>query len=443
MGQVAIPLNRKAWLDYFLLVLYFTTSCADKLNFSMGLFRGKFSNFVALFLFFVLFSKRKTFTLNPRLFALGVLIFFSMTLSLFQAAHLRRSVGYNVVYIIEFLLYFLTSYNLIFLVGNRRILKAYILSFFIVGFYGVMQLVLSIFGIIDPLYSQFIGELIRPNAWTYEPSYLALYLTAGVAYLNADFFLSEKITKGNLILTLSLNFFLVVTTSAGGVVSYFVFLLLLVAFSMLSKKHLSVLLKSKLKKTLFRAGLVFALINILFPFLAVKFYFKIFMSDFSTHHSFVVRWKGIERAYKTFIENPILGVGVGGIGPYNLKNHRIIGTGGTDQDELEVLEKYDAQNVATEVLGSLGIFGGVFILVLSVLPFTVFVRLLKSQHIDEREKKRALALLISLYTLLIELQISPGLFRNYIWIHFGFVCGYFHTLLYVPQPIKHLRRRLI
>jgi hypothetical protein len=63
----------------------------------------------------------------------------------------------------------------------EKIFKIYFFAFIAVGFHAFLQLFLFLFGIEDPFFPSERGlALIRPRAFSYEPSYYALYQSAFV-----------------------------------------------------------------------------------------------------------------------------------------------------------------------------------------------------------------------------------------------------------------------
>jgi hypothetical protein len=159
------------------------------------------------------------------------------------------------------------------------------------------------------------------------------------------------------------------------------------------------------------------------------YFFKFFIHGW-VHPSFVERWEGIERAFHIWLRHPLLGVGVGGMGPY-FYYLKYLGESPPDhawEVSLKDLEQKGPMNVLTEIGASLGIVGliafGIWLRSLWKIAFPV----LRSTLLSEEEKKRAFSLFFSLIMIFILLQFNQGLFRPYIWVHVALVVGYFTKL---------------
>ena len=411
------------------LLTFFFFSGADKLNFSFMLFKGKLSNIIALAGFGGICVALRAFYLHWSLILTSFLIFLSTIASSFFSPLFKRSIGYSVVFLIEFFLYFLIAYQVIFLLRERKVLGIYKNSFLLVGTYAFLQLFLSLFGIMDPLVGQFIGRLARPHAFMYEPSYYALFLASYVFFFSAyTLFKAAPTTRGDRNILLLSHFFFLLSTSTGAFMAYFFLLpcMFIVKIIFIHDKvgpQFYSRLWNGTKEFLALMTLAFILVSDIF----FRYFFKFFNPQFVQHGSFSERWDGIFRALKGFTANPFFGKGVGGIGAYLYFKAEEL----PEQSPvtLSEIEPFDPTNVTSEILGSLGLFGAFAIGLLVVL---VFVSLWKVSRIgDEFEEERAVAvsLLMSWILVMVMYQFSQGLFRNYIWIHTGIVFGYTHKLL--------------
>jgi len=412
-----------------LIFLYFFTSGGDKLHFHLNVFKGKLNNFFALALALAVILILKKIYLRATLLIPTIHFLFSLIISSFFSPYFSRSLGYTAVYIIEFFLYFLLSYNLIVQCNEKKILNLYFLAFWWVAIHAFLQLFFSIFGLMDPLVGQFIGRLARPHSFFYEPSFYALYLSAIVMYKSAEIMIDDdpRLLRKLIGSLFFIHFFFLISTSTGAFISYFFLIPILCAAKLLLlKRTIGPYFYKKLGN--FTAGFV-SLLAVLFaiiPNIFFTYFFKFFNASFMSHHSFVERWAGAIRAWEVFKQYPIFGRGVGGVGPHYYYAHHNVAEG--TKLSLLQLEKYDPTNVFTEILGTLGLFGA---LAIGTFIYFFVKELRKLVLLDDKYRKEkiiAVSLILSWIIQLLVLQFNQGLFRNYIWIHSGIVLGYMHKL---------------
>lgn len=398
-------------VTYTLISLYFFTLHADQLHIPFGLWNIRFNNVLALFLIIYLsINKRLTLKLPyPILFSL-LLLCLSMTISYFASADFVRSTGYYLMFYFTLICYFFLPILLISNYSVIRILNIYISSFYYVGLYATIQFLLSLIGIYDPFANQKLSFMVRPNAFAYEPSFYALYLAPGVFFVN--YLAINRIRLFNSYNTVLINIYYILSTSTGIVIGYLVFLLLML---------------KKIKKILFPIAIMISVTIILyslFPFFFETFYFKLFVVDLTQHHSFYERWIQIENSFHVFKNNPIFGVGIGGVGTYIYEGY-ISGEPyllRATENNLTV-KSFDPMNVMTEILASLGLFG--------MIAFLIFFYSIRKQvkcaiKINRYSLSKAYVLsglLISSILALIVLQMNQGLFRTYTWVHLGVTLG--------------------
>lgn len=415
-------------LFYFLVFLYFFTLCGDHLNVQITLFKFKLNNLFAGILLGILFLTRKLVFIPKSILLPSIYIFLSIFLSTLFGVHKFRSVGYLLAFLFEFVFYFIVPFNLMYQFNRMKVFSAYLFSYKCLGIYAIMQLVLSLFGIRDPLLMQWIaGGIARPHAFAYEPSYYALCISAFVMYYNTMFLLRDQSENrqyrfGQFALV---NIFLLVSTSTGGFMAYFILLFVCLGFQYLGYiGSYAIDFRSNLKKIIKAFCVLVGAIGCVSFDLLSRYYLKFFILG-TRHGSFGERWRGIINAWDTFIENPLLGVGLGGVGPYLYQKRTGIDPVGL---ELNVFEGFDPTNVLTEVLASLGLVGIIGFILLGRWVFQLFKSVHDAPFIEVQDKKISTALFISLIVVVIELQFNQGLFRNYIWAHTGIVCGYLARL---------------
>lgn len=391
-----------------LIFLYFFTLHADLLSFAMPLATLRLSNIIALFLLgFLLFQRTNVFAFEKNL-TLGIgAITISLIASTLTSHDLDRSLLFLGWWTFIFLGYIVLPWLIVSSFPLKRILEIYSFSFLAVAGYALLQFAVSLFGIHDPFASQHFLGISRPNAFSYEPSYYALYLTPFMVITNLKYLMN----RGSKWTVLFVNgaYLLSMTTSA--VLGYIAFGGVALIFA---KKEL----KRKLLGFFGKLTLAIVGLALIFPsvwkHLVMKFAF-----EGLSHHSFYERWVGIVNCYRMFIEFPLFGVGLGAI-PSTLfeawasQSHayqflypyRLSSAVATLNNPLKLFEP---TNVFFEILGSLGLVG--------ILAFGFFLisyfRLAKKTLFSEE----AFLFFVSTLTMLIVLQFNQGLFRTYIWAH--------------------------
>ncbi len=415
-------------LDPFLF-LYFFTLHADQLNLVLHSYTIRFNNLLALFLLAALLLRFKEKLISfDRKLVLGLFaVACSLFISFYYSPYRIRCFYFCGWFGLTILCYFVLPYLLLIHLNTRKIIKLYFLSFMLVGLYGSAQLLFSFIGLLDPFCNQFIviGKIVRPNAFTYEPSYYALYMTPFVMMANLhyllrkgdNFYIFRSFKLNHLLL---INFFYFVSCSTGALFAFIIFFCLLLAFKTGS-------LKKKVLKYASLFSLSSFLLALLLPAFSKRYFLKFFTLKFALHHSFHERWCQIYNCIKVFIHHPLKGVGLGGV-PVYLNECCVNGEPGymfthiQKQAALSApnsVKYFEPSNICTEILASLGLIG---ILAFSYLVgyFIRFVRqALRSNNLNQTQKHWILLFFVSSLVTLLVWQFSQGLFRIYIWTHLG------------------------
>lgn len=407
-----------------LLFLYFFTLHADQLSLNFSNFTLRINNLIALSLLIIYIVKFRfsLLKIDRRLILSLGLILFSIVLSLLFSTHRERCCAFLGWYLFTVIGYFLLPFFLIKYGDGERYFKLYLASFVCIGVYAFLQFAISCCGLEDPFASQrVVGTIARPNAFAYEPSYYALYMTPFVMlcnfqYLTAPlqpFFLFRCLSIRHIAI---INVLFLISTSTSAVFAYGIFFFFLL---FLWKKPLFVRFRGNFIKFLMGLFTLFSLVFVLFPEVMKEFYMKFFFRGFMEHHSFFERWVGIEIAWKVFLDHPILGVGLGGYPSYFMDNWM---EGSRELRWLypnglgplaNSLKYFEPMNVMTEILASLGVVG----LFSFVYLLTVFFK--KFKHAVSIDPQMAYGLFFSVLVMLIVWQFNQGIFRTYIWVHFA------------------------
>ncbi len=398
--------------------LYFATSSMDLLNIPLIVYKVKLSNFTALILLLFHFLSFRSLWLDRRLFALTSLLLASMTISALQSKIPAYCFGIIVFFSFNYLTYFLVSYNLFRKFPPALLLKIYSASFYLIGCYACCQVLFSLAGIIIPGVGQYIFNIARGQAFSYEPSYYALYMTPFVFYQTTKYILSQPTNrKWNEVFWP--NFFLLVSTSTGCFFSYLFFLFvffLFQQFSIVDFRPIS--LKQLIRKWLTASLILFSFLWIINKNLITKGLLKFFYGR--DLFSLTERWDGIVNYWNIFLSHPIFGVGFG-CGPFHIaqKKGKAIG----DYFDPAFIAAYNPTNVTTEVLAGLGIVGGALFLGFFFFLIQSFRSSLKLP-LSEEERIALIALALSVCVMFMTLQMNQSIMRSYMWIHVGVFCGY-------------------
>ena len=414
-----------AILEDIALFVYFLTISGEMLNITVGIFKPRISHVVSLILLLFFFKIKKMISVDKALFSPFLLLFISISISCLFSADSLRSIGYLLVFSFNFVCYFLLPYNFFMIFEKKRVLKIYFSSFIVIGLFAVLQLVFSLKGVILPFVTQYANDMARGQGWSYEPSFYALYMTSFVMFYNG-LVLYKTDRRVNWFYFAVVNVFLIASTSTGIIFSYPIFALcyLISGYSCVTREYVRKVKRKTAQILVFFLGSM-ALIWFILPVQFVTTFYKFFNLGFTKHWSITIRWKGALDCLEIFMNNPLFGVGIGGVGPYLYSAFE----NGSKAVTLKEIELYDPTMVFPEILASLGIFGLFAFAFLFYRFWNIFKAVMdKSLPISLEERRTAIALMISLVCTIFVLQFNQGIFRSYIWLHGALVLGYFRSL---------------
>ncbi len=409
---------------YVLVFLYFALSSAELLHVVFGIYKPKIGHIVALVLLAWMVLEKRVWKLDRRLLYAFLCILISLTLSAVFGGAPKRSFGYIGVYLFNFGVYFLITLQLMQSMNLNQFFRIYWNSYLLMGLYASLQVMLSVIGIYEPFALQRIGSIARGQAWSYEPSFYALYMIPYVMYCNGRALFTEKANNPfkNRVKLFCQNMLMVVSTSTGLIVSYPVFF---ISAMIKFLNPLQEIARKKLLKALAFFAISLAGLTVLFYEIAIQSIFKFFYFGLLAHWSFSARWEGIISACKTFVNHPILGMGLGGV---STERFHEVSVYDLKLETLQEYEAFDPTNCFTEVLASLGMVGLLAFIYLGFVFYRSFQEVMKDLLIDLESKKIAAALFLSLVVMIVALQMNQGLFRPYVWIHAAVVYGYFQRI---------------
>lgn len=412
-----------------IVLLYLFTLHADQLSLPLGGLQIRLNNLIGILLLIsLLLESRASIVQLPKSYFRGfMLLTLSVVLSLLLSPYKARCFFFLVFFLFTLLVYVCLPLMLIKKLGFDRFFLLLTLSFVLVGLYAFVQLVLGFCGIRDLFVSQEIhGNLYRPNAFAYEPSFYALYFTPFVIYLNYRWLTT---TESPLTWTkiLFVNFLYLVSTASSCIFGYMIFF----GLTLFTKARRRLL---KLTPPLI---FMFGAFCALQPTFANKYFLKFFIGGIY-HPSSLERLANLINAFKVFLSYPLFGVGLGGFPPFLYsaflnysQEYTFLYQGLLLPTQEQPLKLFEASSVSTELLASLGLFGLVGFGLLLVL----FCKTAKQalQTASPERSSRITAFFIASLTMLILLQMNQGLLRSYVWVWLT-VSGSFFLTSEMDEP---------
>lgn len=338
---------------------------------------------------------------------------------------LGRSIGYWLWLVQDGLLVVAMSNLLNTKKDLYSLLRIYIVSFVFVSVFGLFQFFSAPFlGMGTPLVTQWwiYGVLARINAFSYEPSYFATYLLIGWSILyvlwrkkNAEMFSLNIIKLFLLILSITM----ILSSSRMGILM----IMLLSAEFFLSKIYFCIK-KIFLAKQVKIKGVVNVAFIVGFLLLLGNI---VHTNDFS-EYEFLLSGTGLggqaahsvdersERAIQTldiFFENPLMGIGIGGVPEHIAKAANISAS----------LKEFEGNAVIFEVLAASGIIG--------IVPFLLYFFELIAAPLKRFRKSGdsiLLALIVALVFELVILQFNQNILRPYLWLHIAILSKYYQMM---------------
>lgn len=424
MTTLVFTYQRSAFFCFSsLFLVYFLTSSADKLMVNISLFNLKLTNLVGLFclLIFVLWTKR--FQVDRQYLKIFLLIFPCILISSLMSLNKTSTLVFVIFFAFNYLIYFLFPCNLMSYLGSEWTYKVYVRGCVWVGIYALAQVLFSAVGVTLPGVGQWIGKIARGAAFSYEPSYYALYLTPFVMFENARY-LMGSLKRVGLWTLVGYNFLFLLSTSTGCFFSYIAFMGIFCFFN--GNVWRNILRFSSLLMGLFG----FFLLVFDRAFLMM---FKFFYQGLK-HSSFAERWDGLVRDFEIFTEAPWIGVGLGGVSSYAVV--REFGEG--DILDKGLLNNYVSTNVTAEVFASVGLLGVAAFAVLLYQVFCDFRYALKMKEVNEEDRIQLKAFAISLLVMFFALQFSQSIMRAYVWIHVAIAVAFAREIMRKYEPIRNV-----
>lgn len=320
-----------------------------------------------------------------------------------------RSIGYALWLFFSILLILLMVNMLKNIVLFYKIFNLFVLSFFIISCFGIMQFIAGLIGI-DLLVSQWweYGRLPRVNGFSYEPSYYATYMIIGWSILlyiyYHGFILQKKYKLYFYIITISIF----ISSSRMGIL-----VMVIALFILFLKDLLRLKIRIKSIKFAFISGLCLLSFAILFVINLNNVQFLLNGLGFfdGSPHSSSPRLKEQAQTIEIFLKSPLVGYSLGGvasaIGVLN-------GVEITSQDEAK---RHEGMNIIVEVLAASGIIGFLFFIVFFLLMYKKAYKVSKALAKENYEYSiiiNSLAFALIIETIM--LMMNQNILRPYFWI---------------------------
>lgn len=307
-------------------------------------------------------------------------------------------------------------------------LTAYMWSFIIMSLLGIFQATSAIGGVALPFVKAWIvpGVLARAPGFNYEPSYYATYLTLGfvltgrLATISSPFY-SRKLMA----LTHMLTFIaLVLSTARAGIVVIALFY----GYTLLEQAYMMYRGQFNINFSRQMVVLIGAFSTIIVALSATGLInqFVRFFTDLNAtfiNSSFAPRLKTIYEAIDVFLERPILGVGIGGLGAYQTDIERTLFDRALPLPLIGNWQR-TGSNITTEMLAEIGLLGLVCFTVVMVQFCLLGFRRMRTSS-SPTYSVPIQGIILALVFELVILQFNQNILRTYLWFHIGLGLGIF------------------
>lgn len=389
-------------------------------------------NYIFAFILFALLLNKSLYKINirmNRLYSIYLLFFYTL-LSSTWSPDPSRTLLMSALVFITLTLFFLTPYLLADYLNNTKLIKYFINSGFFVGTYAFFQVFLSIFNIHDPFAQQILSSgIVRGNALSHEPSFYLLYMVPILALLISFYILSlEKFYNYSLKHVVLFLFFCSLSISASLIILPIIIVLFLFIFKFICGCHSNLIFPAfvlkKLLRFFFTGIFLILVISIFYSDFLENHIFRIFYAaNIFEHYSSLERLVHVYNSYYAFLESPVFGHGLGGVGQF-IYNQYFLGFDYLIAPSRPLTFEdgpkfFEPMNVSTELFASYGILGSLIYFYIYFIIVKDSILLMRSKYISLFNVRLLYALLISLIILIIWQNINQGLYRTYTWFFLG------------------------
>ena len=302
---------------------------------------------------------------------------------------------------------------------NDKVIKLYIISFFIMAIVGILEFIISICGIEIPYITQWWiqGKLPRINGFSFEPSYYATYLIIGWVMCRVLVENHWREIKHLLIILLTITLAIVLSSSRIGIVLIFLFEICILIKNIIKKTHKKYIL------TMIILGSIGLLLTI---YMLNQDNYRFLLQgtglNGSSAHSVTEREENLLNVLEVFKESPFIGKGLGGIYAEMANNK------GLDVYSVDVQDAASGICVFAEILAASGIFGFIFFMLYIIKLIYLPLKKIK-EDIEPKYKAVIKGLIFSLIMELIILQFNQNILRVYVWIHIAIISSYYRFII--------------
>lgn len=349
----------------------------------------------------------------------NLLIWVAMLVAVtFNTALPSINIGYHLWLIFDILIIFCLTQLIEDKEANNKILKLYILSFFIMAIVGIIEFIIGVMGIKIPFITQWWidGKFPRINGFSFEPSYYATYLLLGWVFCRVLVERNIKICKNLFRILITITIAIILSSSRMGIAMIAIFEVIMWLknlFRGTNKKYVQIM---------FIIGVITVII-IGFLFQQGKLDRILFGTGLNgtASHSVTIRENDLLSVWEVFKQSPIVGRGLGGIYVQIAENR------GFDIYNVSVQSVATGISVFLEVLAASGIIAFIFF-ILYMLNLIVKPLKLNKRNIEQEHKDIMNALVLSFIMEIIILQFNQNILRIYFWIHIAVLCMYFRYI---------------
>jgi len=348
---------------------------------------------------------------------------------------LNRNIGY-VFWMLFNLIMCYSIYKFTFMVEYNKIIQYYIISFFLIAAFGIVQFAFGAFGLHFFITMWWkLNQIPRVNGLSYEPSYFATYLLIGFVFLYFSwrkkiYYFSERL---QLTILISIILAIFLSTSRMGIL-FMISIMVIDFWAMILRAFIT----HKISKTnlLVSASLLVLLFGTIGYILSEEKLKKRYLAGTglasTANHSKNTRITQMTNVWDVFLASPIYGYSLGGIAPAIALYH------GVKAPDLKKAKEFEGLNIFLEVLAATGIVGFIFFsywLFLHLYAPRKLAGILKANGF-EKESGILICLGLALAAELLILVLSQNILRPYLWILIGVTNGLyfrFKDMIFVPD----------
>jgi hypothetical protein len=433
-------MKRETVLDYLLKLAILTSSFDIFLTINLQGFTLRFSQLVfslAILLWLFIKVQNKMFLVRlPFGSTLLILFFVINTIFITATDLLLRSIGYDLylAYMILFIFVLSDFYTKDELV--TKLIKFYYFSFGCIALFGLIQFVFGFFEFADLLLQQrlsFLG-LPRINGFSFEPSFYATYMTAGL-FLGFHVKWSSSYIIGytydTIILALIFSSYLLTISRSAYLTLLLVVLFYLIFLITRTIKKMSLTKNQTFLMFYTISSIVFLLVTVFFltgGFEVLFFRIESLLNKpieiiVAGTESSVYRIRRAAYTLQAAIDSPLKGVSLGGV-PVEIGNLR-----GALVTNQFAATRSQGIVVLLEIWVGTGLIGLLTFIAYNLYLIISCINLNKEyRKFSRREYSILVGLVIGLLAQLFILQANQNILRLYYWYHLGILSCYALTL---------------